>query len=88
MNKLDRQLERIARSPVLLVASDYDGTIAPIVSEPGHARPQRESIVALRQLATLPQTHVAIISGRALVDLAEDRWVFLNTLFSLSEACM
>ena len=26
--------------------------------------------------------------GRALVDLAEDRWVFLNTLFSLSEACM
>ena len=26
--------------------------------------------------------------GRTLVDLAEDRWVFLNTLFSLSEACM
>ncbi len=26
--------------------------------------------------------------GRTLVDLAEDRWVFLNTLFSLSETCM
>lgn len=26
--------------------------------------------------------------ARALVDLAEPRWVFLNTLFSLSEACM
>ena len=26
--------------------------------------------------------------ARAVVDLAEPRWVFLNTLFSLSEACM
>jgi HAD superfamily 5'-nucleotidase-like hydrolase len=26
--------------------------------------------------------------GRVLVDLAEPRWAFLNTLFSLSEACM
>lgn len=26
--------------------------------------------------------------GRTLVDLAEDRYVFLNTLFSLSEGCM
>ncbi len=26
--------------------------------------------------------------GRTLVDLEEDRWVFLNTLFSLSEACI
>ncbi len=26
--------------------------------------------------------------GRTTVDLAERRWVFLNTLFSLSEACM
>ncbi|MCB9596532.1 MAG: HAD-IG family 5'-nucleotidase [Sandaracinaceae bacterium] len=26
--------------------------------------------------------------GRDLVDLGESRWVFLNTLFSLSEACM
>lgn len=26
--------------------------------------------------------------ARALVDLAEPRWVFLNTLFSLSEACL
>jgi 5'-nucleotidase len=26
--------------------------------------------------------------GRVMVDLAEPRWVFLNTFFSLSEACM
>src|SRR6185503_10703532 len=26
--------------------------------------------------------------SRTIVDLHEDRWIFLNTLFSLSEACM
>lgn len=29
-----------------------------------------------------------LLYGRTLVDLDEDRWVFLNTLFSLSEACI
>ncbi|MEE8246359.1 MAG: trehalose-phosphatase, partial [Alphaproteobacteria bacterium] len=70
MSGLDRQLQAIARVPVLLVASDYDGTIAPIVSDPASARPCREAVVALRTLAGLPQTHVAVISGRALHDLA------------------
>ena len=70
MNPLDQRIQRIARSPVLLVASDYDGTLAPIVSDPAAARPLREAIVALRTLAALPQTHVAVISGRALRDLA------------------
>lgn len=68
---LDTQLERVAAVPVLLVASDYDGTLASIVADPAKALPQRESIVALRRLADLPQTHVAVISGRALADLAQ-----------------
>ncbi len=71
MNDLTHELERIAAVPVLLVASDYDGTLAPIVSDPAQAKPLREAAVALRMLATLPQTHVAIISGRALRDLAD-----------------
>jgi trehalose-phosphatase len=70
MTRLDQRIQRIARAPVLLVASDYDGTLAPIVNDPGAARPLREAIVALRALAALPQTHVAVISGRALRDLA------------------
>lgn len=69
--ELDNALEALASLPVLLVASDYDGTIAPIVDDPTQARPHREAVVALRSLATLPQTHVAVISGRALGDLAE-----------------
>jgi len=70
-DELRSRLEAAARAPVLLVASDYDGTLAPIVSNPDDAHPVRESMVALRALADMPQTHVAIISGRALRDLAE-----------------
>jgi trehalose 6-phosphate phosphatase len=67
---LDISLDEIARAPLLLVASDYDGTIAPIVPDPSMAEANRESLVALKALAAMPQTHVAIISGRALKDLA------------------
>ena len=61
---------RVARVPVLLVACDYDGTLAPIVEDPTRAVPLPEAVAALRALASLPQTTVAVISGRALRDLA------------------
>ncbi|WP_280342680.1 trehalose-phosphatase [Nocardia neocaledoniensis] len=65
-----RALASVARVPRLLVASDYDGTIAPIVSDPTKAFPHRESVSALRALAGLSNTTAAVISGRALRDLA------------------
>ena len=60
------------RSPPrhLLIACDYDGTIAPLVDDPMTALPLRETSVALRGLAALAQTDVAVISGRSLRDLA------------------
>ena len=61
---LQRAIEAIARTPVLLVATDYDCTLAPIVENPADARPLREALVAVRFLASLPGTHVAVISGR------------------------
>ncbi len=67
---LEHALARLAREPHLLVACDYDGTLAPIVDVPGEARPRRESVAALRALAALPDTSVAVISGRSLHDLA------------------
>lgn len=67
---LRERIDQIARSPLLLVATDFDGTIAPIVAEPSAAEADREALVALRTLAALPQTQVAVISGRALSDLA------------------
>jgi trehalose 6-phosphate phosphatase len=61
---------RVARAPWLLVACDYDGTLAPIVEDPTKAAPLLEAVAAIRALAALPQTTVAVISGRALRDLA------------------
>ena len=63
-------VSRIARTPNLLVASDYDGTLAPIVEDPTKAVPLPQGVAALRALASLPQTTAAVISGRALRDLA------------------
>jgi trehalose 6-phosphate phosphatase len=61
---------RVARVPNLLVACDYDGTLAPIVADPTKATPSPESVAAIRALSSLPQTTVGVISGRALRDLA------------------
>ncbi len=68
--ELEITLAEIARAPHLLVACDYDGTVAPFVADPMKALPLRETSVALRSLASLPQTSVAVISGRSLRDLA------------------
>jgi trehalose 6-phosphate phosphatase len=67
---LDGRLSELAHTPVLLVACDYDGTLADIVVDPSTARPRPESVVALRTLAGLADTHVSVISGRSLRDLA------------------
>ncbi len=60
----------LSRIPQLLVACDYDGTLAPIVLDPADATPLPEAVSAVRGLATLPQTTVAVVSGRSLRDLA------------------
>lgn len=69
MNPLHSSVLEIATAPILLVACDFDGTLAQIVEDPSAARPDAESVEALEKLAALPQTHVAVISGRALADL-------------------
>ena len=62
---LCRALDELARTPVLLVATDYDGTLAPIVDNPEDARADREAMVAVEAIADLPQTFAAVISGRS-----------------------
>jgi len=64
--RISQTIKLLAQSPVLLVASDYDGTLAPIVSDPLKAKPHKEAILALKTLASIPQTHSTIISGRSL----------------------
>ncbi|MDQ3406446.1 MAG: trehalose-phosphatase [Actinomycetota bacterium] len=68
--ELRRAIVQVARTPRLLVACDYDGTLAPIVEDPEQAGPLTESVGALRSLAALHETTAAVISGRALRDLA------------------
>ncbi len=67
---LRRAIVEVARTPRLLVACDYDGTLAPIVADPWSAHPLPEAVIALRSLACLPDTTAAVISGRGLRDLA------------------
>jgi trehalose-phosphatase len=68
--ELRAAVARIARVPRLLVACDYDGTLAPLVDDPAFATPLPEAAAKIRELAALPQTTVAVISGRSLRDLA------------------
>ena len=67
---LRREIRRIAQTPNLLVGCDYDGTLAPIVDDPGRAVPLPDSVTAIRTLASLSSTSVTVVSGRALRDLA------------------
>lgn len=65
-----RVIREIARTPSLLVCCDYDGTLAPIVEDPARALPLAEAVGGLRALSQLPSTTAAVVSGRALRDLA------------------
>src|SRR5713226_61630 len=67
---LRRGLAEVARTPRLLVACDYDGTLAPITADPRSVQSSPEAVSALRSLAYLPETTAAVISGRALRELA------------------
>ncbi|MBO0816490.1 MAG: trehalose-phosphatase, partial [Actinobacteria bacterium] len=50
-----------------LVASDYDGTLAPIVDDPAKAVPAPGAVAALTRLAARVGT-VAVITGRPAAD--------------------
>lgn len=64
MTLLLKALKAAASSPVVLVASDYDGTLAPIVADPDLAHPDERAMAALVSLGDLPDTYAAILSGR------------------------
>lgn len=63
-------LARLAALPRLVVASDYDGVLAPIVTDPSRAHPLPGAVAVLDELAGLPDTTAALVSGRARRDLA------------------
>ena len=62
-------VRRIAATGHLLVAMDFDGTMAPLVDHAGDARALPRSAAAFAALTELPRTTTALISGRALDSL-------------------
>ncbi len=62
-------LRELALRRRILVALDFDGTLAPEVDDPERARALPEARDAVLRLRELPGTRVALVSGRALASL-------------------
>lgn len=71
MTAADAAIEAVSTTPVLLVALDFDGTLAPLVDDPMTARMTPRARAAVDALAALPRTAVALVSGRSLGHLRE-----------------
>ncbi len=63
------RLREIPADHPMLVCSDFDGTLSPIVTRPEDAAPLPGIDALLEQLANSDQTEVAVVSGRSLADL-------------------
>lgn len=68
---LRESLASAASVPTLLVASDYDGCMSPLVSRPEDAVPNPASVAAIEAAAALADTAAAVVSGRELAVLAD-----------------
>lgn len=66
-----RRAAPLLRLRPLLVVSDFDGTLANLQLDPWAARIIPAAQRALRRLATVEGVHVALMSGRQSLDLAE-----------------
>jgi trehalose 6-phosphate phosphatase len=69
--ELDAALLSLAAEPSILVALDFDGTLAPFVDSPGRARATPRAKAAIARLRALPGTAVAYVSGRPIESLAK-----------------
>ncbi|MGO1228742.1 bifunctional alpha,alpha-trehalose-phosphate synthase (UDP-forming)/trehalose-phosphatase [Brachybacterium sp. AOP42-C2-15] len=67
--EIETALKDFTEVPRLLIASDFDGVLAPIVADRDAVQPDFPSLTALRELSELPGVAVALVSGRALADL-------------------
>ena len=81
---LGAALETVSSASSLLVALDFDGTLAPLVDNPDDARMTAEARSALDMLTNAPGTTVALVSGRGLANLrvvseADPRWWLIGS---------
>lgn len=77
---LDTALRALAERPVLLVALDFDGVLAPLVDDPAASRISPLAVATLAELAGLDGVHLALVSGRDAGTLAQLAEVPAGTL--------
>ena len=63
-------LEQLRAPARVLIALDFDGTLAPIVPRPEDAALPAETLLILRQLASSRGVFLAIVSGRSIRDVS------------------
>lgn len=68
---LQSAVDAFAAYPRLLVATDFDGALAPLVLDPRDSRPVEGGMASLTGLAALPGVTVALVSGRDVDTLRE-----------------
>lgn len=81
---IGQALERAATARPLLVALDFDGTLARLVDVPDDARMTAQARAAVEALAAAPETTVALVSGRGLANLrqvseADPQWWLIGS---------
>ena len=67
--EVKRICARLNESDRVLVALDYDGTLAPIAETPDAARLPSKTADVLGELQASSRFLVAVVSGRSLADL-------------------
>lgn len=65
-SELTEALSAFASEDTILIALDFDGTLAPLVDDPEASRMISPARKALENLTTLPGVTIAIVTGRAI----------------------
>jgi trehalose 6-phosphate phosphatase len=68
--KLDRALAAFAKKDTILIALDFDGTLAPLGDDPELSRMIPEAREALEALTSVSSVTVALVTGRAIESIA------------------
>lgn len=65
----DQIRERLSEAPRILILSDFDGTLSPLVDTPAAAGIPTDIRMILRRLCVNKRVTVAVLSGRSVTDL-------------------
>ena len=75
MSSIDHTLElalrQFATQSPLLIALDFDGTLAPLIIDPEQSRMIPEARAALDALTEVPNVQIALVTGRAIDSIVQ-----------------